>query len=1028
MRLLRKSLFQMRYLFRLAQPIMLLFGATVPAATDAKALFGAEQPSPTKHFDEQLAPLLVRNCLGCHNTSDKKGGLDLTRAEGLTAGGDSGPAVVPGDADASLLWQRVLGDEMPPERKPPATGPKLTAAEKELLRSWIADGAKWGSGPIDWLKLSTPSRAGVDWWSLQPIVAPKTPDVQRSDEIVQPIDAFILARLESLGLQPSPPADRRTLFRRLSFDLIGLPPTPDEVEAFVADPSPRAYEDLVDRLLASPHYGERWARHWLDVVRYAESQGFERDRLRPNSWQYRDWVVNATNDDLPYDEFIRWQLAGDVLHPGDPRALIATGFLVAAPWDEVGQSQQSEAMKAVVRQDELEDLVGTTCQTFLGLTVNCARCHDHKFDPVSQTDYYRIAAALSGVRHGERPTLLPGEHPDVDQMRATLEREQAGLRTRLEAIDAPVRQRLLGERRPPAPPPAPIARWEFDGDAHDDLGALHAQLHGGARIENGGLVLPGGDAFATTAPLDRPLVAKTLEAWVRLADLDQRGGGVIGIQSPDGAKFDAIVYGEREDRRWVAGSNFFIRTQDVGGDAETEAATRLVHVAVVYAPDNSITIYRDGRPYGRSYQTTRLEPFKPGEARIVFGLRHSPPGPNKILAGTIDRAALYDRALTPDEVAASAGLQPVTVSDNEIWAAMTGAERSERGRLLFELSLVEIRRRLLVAGPAYAIVPSQPKLTHVLRRGDTRQPADVVSAGGVAAVCPGKAEFGLSPDAPEAERRLKLAEWIAAPDNSLTARVIANRLWHYHFGVGLVDTPNDFGFNGGRPSHGDLLDWLAAELIRQKWSLKKLHRTIVLSAAYRRSASYQSDAAKVDAANRLLWRKSPLRLEAEILRDAILSVAGQLNPMMGGAGYRDFRTFTNNSQFYEVYDAEGFAYQRRSLYRTVIRSGTSPLLDAFDCPDPSTIAPSRAVTTTPLQALSLLNDSFVLRMADRFAERLKAEAGAEVGAQVERAYRLALARTPRGDELAAAQTFVTDHGLAAFCRVLFNSNEFLYID
>jgi hypothetical protein len=1028
MRLSHKFASQAYFLFRLARPVVLLFGAAVLPAAGAKTLFGAEQPSPVRLFDEQLAPLLVRNCLGCHNASDKKGGLDLTRAEGLAAGGDSGPAVVPGDADASLLWQRVSSGEMPPERKPPAVGPELTAAEKELLKTWIADGAKWGSGPIDWLKLTTTSRAGVDWWSLQPIVSPPLPNVQHGDEAIRPLDAFVLARLSSQGLRPSPPADRRTLIRRLAFDLVGLPPSPDEVETFVADPSPRAYEDLVDRLLASPHYGERWARHWLDVVRYAESQGFERDRLRPNSWQYRDWVVNALNDDLPYDEFIRWQLAGDVLHPGDPRAVIATGFLVAGPWDEVGQMQQSEAMKAVVRQDELEDLVGTTCQTFLGLTVNCARCHDHKFDPVSQRDYYRIAAALGGVRHGERPTLSPGSHPSVDEMRAGLEQQQAGLRARLEALDAPVRQRLLGERRPLASPPAPVARWEFDGDAHDDLGPLHAQLHGGARIENGGLVLSGDDAFAATAPLDRPLVAKTLEAWVRLADLDQRGGGVIGVQSLDGAKFDAIVYGEREGRRWVAGSNFFVRTQDVGGDAETEAATRLVHVAVVYAADNSVTVYRGGRPYGRSYQAARLEQFKPGEAQIVFGLRHSPLGPNKLLAGTIDRAALYDRALTADEVAVSAGLQPATVSDDEIWAAMTAAERSERKGLLFEVSLLEIRRRLLAAGPVYAIAPSQPKLTHVLRRGDTRQPADVVSAGGVAAVGTSKADFGLGPDAPEAERRLKLAEWIAAPDNPLTARVIVNRLWHYHFGVGLVDTPNDFGFNGGRPSHGDVLDWLAAELIGQKWSLKKLHREIVLSAAYRRSATYQGDAAKVDAANRLLWRKTPLRLEAEVLRDAILSVAGQLNPAMGGPGYRDFRTFTNNSQFYEVYDAEGFAYQRRSLYRTVIRSGTSPLLDAFDCPDPSTIAPSRAVTTTPLQALSLLNDSFVLRMADRLAERLRDEAGLETAPQVERAYRLALARPPRPDELAAAQAFVTERGLAAFCRVLFNSNEFLYID
>ncbi|HVA47062.1 MAG TPA: DUF1553 domain-containing protein [Pirellulales bacterium] len=1013
---------------RSAPPLVLYFGLATLLLAGVAVPASADQPSPGKPFDEHVAPLLGRHCLGCHNPSDKKGGLDLTRAEGLSAGGDSGPVVVPGDAEASLLWQRVASDEMPPPRKPPATGPKLTAAEKERLKAWISGGAKWGSGPIDLLKLTTDRRAGIDWWSLRPIVAPPVPDVPGQEEVVQPIDAYILAKLASAGLRPSPPADRRTLIRWLSFDLIGLPPAPAEVEAFVADASPRAYEELVDRLLASPHYGERWARHWLDVVRYAESQGFERDRLRPTSWQYRDWVVNAFNEDLPYDEFVRLQLAGDVLRPDDPRAIIATGFLVAGPWDEVGQTQQSEAMKAVVRQDELEDLVATTCQTFLGLTVNCARCHDHKFDPVSQADYYRVAAALSGVRHGERTTRLPGNHPRVDQLRASLDEEATALRVRLEAIDAPLRERLLGDRRPaPIAVPAPVARWEFDEDGHDELGMMHAQLHGAARIEGGRLVLPGGDAFAATRPIDQTLAAKTLEAWVQLAGLDQRGGGVIGVQSLDGVKFDSIVYGEREARRWLAGSNNFVRTQDVGGEAETEASERLVHVAVVYAADNTITVYRNGRAYGRPYQATTLEKFKPGEAQVVFGLRHGPSGANKMLTGTIERAALYDRALTPEEVAASAGVPLATVSDDEIVAALTPAERSDRNRLLFAMSLVEIRRRLLAGGPAYAVVPSEPKVTHLLRRGDTRQPADVVAPGGVAAVS-SKAEFGLPPDAPEDQRRAKLAEWIAAPENPLTARVIVNRLWQSHFGVGLVETPNDFGFNGGRPSHADLLDWLAAELVGQKWSLKQMHRQIVHSAAYRRSATYQPEAAGVDAGNRLLWRKSPLRLEAEILRDAILSVAGQLNPAMGGAGYRDFRTFTNNSQFYEVYDAEGFAYQRRSLYRTVIRSGTSPLLDVFDCPDPSTIAPSRAVTTTPLQALALLNDSFVLRMADRFAERLRDESGRDVAAQVEHAYRLALARTPRPDETTAARAFVAEHGLAAFCRVLFNSNEFLYID
>ncbi|MGH7192616.1 MAG: DUF1553 domain-containing protein, partial [Candidatus Saccharimonadales bacterium] len=310
----------------------------------------------------------------------------------------------------------------------------------------------------------------------------------------------------------------------------------------------------------------------------------------------------------------------------------------------------------------------------------------------------------------------------------------------------------------------------------------------------------------------------------------------------------------------------------------------------------------------------------------------------------------------------------------------------------------------------------------------TRQRGQVVSPGGVKTVAAARADFGLPADAPEAQRRVKLAEWITAPENPLTARVIVNRLWQDHFGAGLVDTPNDFGFNGGRPSHGELLDWLAAELMRNRWSLKHLHRTIVLSATYRQAAAFQAEAARVDAGNRLLWRKTPLRLEAEELRDAVLMVAGTLNRAVGGPGYQDFRTFSNNSQFYEVYDAEGFAFQRRSLYRTCIRSGTSPLLDVLDCPDPSATAPTRAVTTTPLQALALLNDSFMLRMAERFAERLCDEAGGDMAAQIDRAYRLAFSRPVGPDERAVAAAFVSQHGLAALCRVIMNANEFLYVE
>jgi hypothetical protein len=997
-----------------------VLGPAEPASESPRPLEGREAnaqaaPSdPQPDFELEIAPLLARRCLGCHNAGEHKGGLDLTSEEGLKAGGDSGAVLAERPLD-SLLWQRVSGGEMPPQGA-------LPASEQETLRRWLEAGAPF-RGSIDPLRYTSDVRAGYDWWSLRPPADPALPEVQDASWIVNPIDAFVLARLDAAGLKPAPPADRRILIRRAYFDLLGLPPTPEEVAAFVSDPAPDAYERLIDRLLDSPHYGEHWARHWLDVVRFGESQGFERDKLRPNAWQYRDWVIWALNRDLPYDEFARLQIAGDVLAPHDPLAVIATGMLVAGPWDEVGQTQQSAAMRAVVRQDEMEDYVSLLGQAFLGLTVHCARCHDHKFDPVTQQDYYGLCAALSAVRHGERAAQSEAAGAAVAAELARLEAQAAPLRAELAALEAEARQEVLVQQRQTVPP-EPLARWEFEAGLEDSVGGLHGTAHEGARVVEGRLVLDG-RSYVTTAPLARDLTEKTLEAWVLLPDLDQRGGGVIGVQTPDGAVFDSLVFGEREPRRWLPGSNFFVRTQDVGGSDEDASPSHLIHVAIVYAADGTVTMYRQGRPYGRPYQAAQVARFVAGTAQVVFGLRHSPPGGNRLFTGQIERAALYDRALSPEEVAASAGL-PREVTTDEIRGRLAPDAKQRWNDLRRQLSALEMQQRLLANGPVYAVVPKQVEPTYVLRRGDTRQPTAEVFPSGIRAL--GNAEFGLDAAATDAQRRGRLARWIASPDNPLFARVMANRVWHYHFGIGLVDTPNDFGFNGGRPTHPELLDWLALELIRGRWSLKHLHRTIMCSNTYRQSGALSPRALAADAQNRLLWRKTPLRLEAEEVRDAILAVSGELNSQLGGPGYKDFRTFTFNSQFYELIDPEGFEYQRRSIYRTWVRSGTNPLLDVLDCPDPSTMAPVRAVTTTPLQALALLNDGFVLRMSRAFAARLRAEVPHGTAAQIERAYLLAYGRPPAAEELQLAVPLVEQHGLHAFCRVLFNSNEFLYVD
>jgi hypothetical protein len=637
--------------------------------------------------------------------------------------------------------------------------------------------------------------AGRDWWSLQPLRSVAVPSVDGSQRPPSAIDHFILHRLKKAGLAPSPRADRRTLIRRLFFDLVGLPPAPGEVEAFVKDASGGAYERLVDRLLDSPRYGERWARHWLDIVRYGESQGFERNKFRPSAWKYRDFVVEAFNADLPYDRFVRWQIAGDVLEPDEPLAVIASGFLALGPYDLTAYNNGTPPMRAFAREEELEGLVATVGQAFLGLTVHCARCHNHKFDPISQKEFYEFSAALGGTYQGAEREVL---------------------------------------------------------------------------TDKGG-----------------PIARKRIEALRR--------------------EIDRLAAEEKS----------------------ADEATR------------------------------------PGLA----------------------------------------------------------ARRFRREAVI----------RLLQGGPVHTTRPKQPGPWRILARGDYRQPLGVVRPGGIAAVQGVSADWHLARDAPEAERRKALARWITDPRNPLTPRVIVNRLWAHHFGAGLVRTPSDFGFQGGVPSHPELLDWLAAQLVRPdrgpSWSLKRIQRLIVTSSTYRQASRGAALGARVDADNRLLWRQAPRRLEAEAFRDAVLAVSGEIDPRMGGPGYRDFKVSSaGDNETYTVFDAVGGDFNRRSLYRTWLRTGTSPLLDALDCPDPSVATPKRTVTSTPLQALALLNNRFMEYHAGRFAERLKREAPRGLPDQVRRAYKLALARQPTDREFAFCQRFAGKHGLAQLCLVLLNTSEFSYVD
>ncbi len=963
---------------------------------------------PAIQFDRDIAPILARRCLDCHSGSTPEGKLDLSRRAAALK------TLAPGKRGVSRFWRRIQEDEMPPSKP-------LPDDEKELIRAWIASGASWGTDPIDPYRVTTTTRGGYDWWSLRPIQRVSVPTPRGTAR--NPIDRFLLAKLEAKGLSPSPQADRRTLIRRLSFDLVGLPPSPDAVDTFVADTRPDAYERLVDRLLASPQHGERYARHWLDVARYGESDGFERDMPRFDAWPYRDWVVRAFNRDMPYDEFTRLQLAGDLLRPEDPEAVVATGFLVAGPHDIV--VPVGEAMQATMRQDELEDIVGTVGQTFLGLTVHCARCHDHKFDPVPQRDYYRLAAGLSGVRHGTRRYVTPQTKARLDQARARIQQ----MRSELDTLEEPIRKTLLATKRPgDAVSLRPVAEWDFTRGLTDLVGGVRAELHGKARLERAGLRLDGQGAYALTPTLSKAVGAKTLEAWVRLDNLDQRGGGVLSLQTPEGGRFDAIVFGEREPGHWMAGSEGFGRTRSFDGLAEKDATRRMVHVAITYAADGTVTGYRDGVAYGKAYRTDRATFAE--KSQLLFGLRHGPAGGNRHLAGVISRAKLYDRALTADEVLASSG-QPA-VSSAEIVARLGQRDRPRYEQLTTDLLLAEasvLALEKLGDRKVFAVTPTNPEKTHVLLRGNVLSRGEVVSAEVLTALASRIPATKVAADAGDDKRRAALAGWIADARNPLFARVMANRLWQYHFGVGLVETPSDLGFNGGRPSHPELLDWLAQELIDSGWSLKHLHRVIVTSAAYRQSSAARAEATRIDADNRLVWRKSKQRLEAESLRDAVLAVSGDLDTTLGGEPYLDFQTyFFKGTQFYDTIEQVGKGFNRRSLYRLWARGGRSPLLDALDCPDPSATTPRRAITSTPLQALTLFNNAFVLHQAELFGKRVSREAGREASHQARLLYRLAFGRALTSAEERLVVPFVERHGVAALARVLFNTSEFLQID
>jgi mono/diheme cytochrome c family protein len=984
---------------------------------------GQEQRSGSQSIDAGAA-VIETHCVSCHSGASPEGSLDLSTRSGLLKGSESGMVLDESMWRESILWQQVSEHVMPPEER-------LSQAEIDAIAAWLAKQAPYPERALDAMRATSKSRAGFDWWSLLPLTKSTVDSNVRLGDWDNPIDFFVGSKLHERGWQLQAPASPRELIRRLYIDLVGLLPDPEEVKQFEEDCSEESYERLVDRLLASPQYGERWARHWLDIARYGESDGFERNYPRRNAWPYRDWVIAALNADLPYDQFVQMQIAGDLMGSSvagiDSHA--AAGFLVSGLHNTVVGS--SARMQQLARQDELEEILGTVGQTFLGLTLHCARCHDHKFDPIRQEDYYRMAASISGVFHGEKPRP---DHRIVEQLDPLITK-LATMR-----MDRLAWEQEISQRAAPKPdsatkvPPAasePTLRWSFD---ETDAQSQRLRMLAGAELRDGALQLDG-TGYAATESISMPMSAKTLEVWVTPATLDQSGGGVLSTQTTDGILFDAIVYAELEPKKWMAGSNNFSRTKSFDGAQEDLSNGEPIHLAIAYAEDGSIRGYRNGKPYGNPYQGGGLLAMQSGNWQVLFGLRHGEAGGNRLFRGAIHEARLYDRALVEQEIAASfeagfAGSRQQLLADRmdaeeqKRWEQM----REEERKLSADISRLQAQRDRTL----HTVVAKDPAPIQLLGRGDIDQPRGEMMPGGIQAIGFGLDRFQWKEKPTDAERRAALAGWIGNRKQPLLARVIVNRIFHHHFGQGLVATPNDFGFQGGLPSHPELLDWMAQWLVDHDMQWKALHRTLLLSATYRQSSQFLPDRYAVDADNRWLWRYPPRRLEAEVLRDQMLQLANSLDRQLHGPPFIDVSIQENNgSTYYEplTLPETGMdpSWCRRTIYRFSPRGGGVTLLELFDSPDCAITSPKRASSSTPLQALALLNNPLVEWTSEQLAKRAQEFDRSTADQQIRWLYLQILSREPTGDELNRCLSVARSQRMATVARVLLNTSEFLWL-
>jgi hypothetical protein len=857
-------------------------------------------------------------------------------------------------------------------------------------------------------------------WAYQPLRPVTVPKVGEGTAVRNPVDAFIRVKLAASGFEPAKEADRRTLLRRVHFNLTGLPPTPDEMRAFLTDTSTNAYEKVVDRLLASPRHGERWARHWMDAAHFAETHGHDQDRMRTHAWRYRDYLIGAFNADKPYARFVEEQVAGDVLFPGEPQATVALGFIAAGPWDEssLRDIREDTLDRQIGRYLDRDDMVSTVMSVFASSTVHCARCHDHKFDPIPTADYYALQAVFAGV---ERANRVFDEEPETHVRRQELMRKRRRLergdhtllrsdatagevgawcreqvdrtvtwsvfkpRTFLSAGGATlIRQgddsHLVGGTRPErdtytltgAVPEGGITALLLEVLPDDAL-----PQRGPGRADNGNLHLSEvelllfepGEAKARELKLTHPTADFSQDDWTIAHAIDGNEKTAWGIHPREGESHRA-VFRLKEPLRATTGATLVVQLRQLHGGGHLIGRFRL--------------------------STTDA------------------PGPVRILPADIGRIAAMSVEERSEEEQTRLATFVLREGINEGLAALPRPSLVYAAASDFD--------------PDGSLRPSlMPRPVHVLRRGEITQPQEAVGPGALGCVEALAARFNIPEGSEEGARRAALARWLTDPDNPLTWRSIVNRAWQHHFGVGLVDTPNDFGRMGGTPSHPELLDWLAIWFRDEaRGSLKQLHRLLVTSATYRQAA-----AGTTDADNRLLARMNRLRLDAECVRDAMLLVSGRLDLRMGGPGDLQFDLqpgiHVTPRVDYSRFDVDSAAGRRRSVYRFLFRTLPDPFMDALDCPAGDQLIGVRNNGVTVQQALALWNNAFVVRQAEHLAARLEAES-IPVEARIQQAFELVLGRDATADELEDFVGHARKHGLANCCRLLFNSNEFVFVN